>query len=164
MLALASTLIRDLVPGVTAAWYVHDAGSDALVVMEASGPAADFLRGTRVNVCERLTGWVAANRQVVVNSDAVLDLGTRAHSAAPALQSCLSAPLISGDSLVGVLTLYAPERQAFTDDHGRLVQMIAPHVGQAISRAKSQQAGDTATDSPQAAATARDLRLVSSRS
>ena len=40
-----------------------------------------------------------------------------------------------GDSLIGVLTLYAPGRQAFSEDHGRLVQMIAPHLAQAIARA-----------------------------
>src|SRR5438093_1222195 len=106
---------------------------------------------------------VAANRQVAVNSDATLDLGPRANTSTPALESCLSAPLTVGDSLIGVLTLYAPGRQAFSEDHGRLVQMIAPHLAQAIARAKQHQGGDAAIDAAQAAQRARDLRLVSSR-
>jgi putative nucleotidyltransferase with HDIG domain len=161
--ALASKLMRDVAPGVSAAWYLHETASDALVVMEAFGPAADILRGTRINVCERVSGWVAANRQVAVNSDAALDLGSRAKAATPSLESCLSAPLTIGDSLIGVLTLYAPGCQAFTEDHGRLVQMIAPHLAQAISRAKQRQAGDVTIDAIPAAQSARDLRLVSSR-
>ena len=162
VLALASMLMRDLVPGATAAWYIHDAASDALIVTDASGPAADLVRGARVNKCERLSGWVAANRQVVVNSDAALDLGARAQTVTPALESCLSAPLTVGDSLIGVLTLYAAGRQAFTDDHGRLVQMIAPHIAEAIWRAKQHQI-EAGAASPEAVPTARDLRLISSR-
>jgi len=161
--ALAAKLMRDIAPGVSAAWYIHESASDSLFVMEAFGPAADILRGTRINVCERVSGWVAANRQVAVNSDATLDLGPRANTPTPALESCLSAPLTIGDSLIGVLTLYAPGRQALSQDHGRLVQMIAPHLAQAIARAKQHQSGDAVIDAAQAAQRARDLRLVSSR-
>ena len=34
-----------------------------------------------VAVGERLTGWVAANHQSIVNSDAALDLGPKAEAA-----------------------------------------------------------------------------------
>ncbi len=164
VLALASRLMHDLVPGVTSALYLHEAATDALVVMEASGPAAELLRGTRVNVCERVTGWVAANRQVVVNSDAALDLGPRANTATPALKSCLSAPLAIGDTLIGVITLYASEPQAFSDDHGRLVQMIAPHLSQAIDRARQGHPDANVTPAaPEQAQAARGLRLIASR-
>ena len=44
------------------------------------------------------------------------------------LQSCLSVPLLMGESLVGVLSLYAPSANAFVDDCGRLIQMVAPHI------------------------------------
>jgi len=71
-----------------------------------------------------------------------LDIGERAARTAPGLESCTSAPLVDGGTLVGVLTLYAPDRKTFTDDHGRLVQMITPHVAQAIARAQRRQPGD----------------------
>lgn len=154
VLALASKLIRDVVPGVTAAWYILD-GSEALALVEAVGPAADGLRGMRMPVGERLSGWVAANRQPIVNSEAALDLGARAHSATPPLQSCMSTPLLAGESLAGVLSLYASDAQAFTDDQSRLVQMIAPHLAQALVKAKRVAA------EPQVTGT-RDLRLVRS--
>jgi len=156
VLALASSLLRDLVPGATAAWYILDAAHDRLAVVDAVGPAAAALRGMTVGVGDRLTGWVAANRQVIVNSDASLDLGHRAATIAPAIAGCMSIPLVAGHALVGVLTLYAPERKAFSEDQGRLLQVIAPHVADAIARAERRQTAD-------AVPVQRDFKVVSSR-
>jgi putative nucleotidyltransferase with HDIG domain len=156
VLALASSLLRDLVPGATAAWYILEAAHDRLTVVDAVGPAAAALRGMTVGVGERLTGWVAANRQVIVNSDAVIDLGPRAGAVTPALASCMSAPLVTGHAVVGVLTVYSPERKAFNDAQGRLIQMITPHLADAIARAERRQPGDVVSIQ-------RDLKVVSSR-
>jgi putative nucleotidyltransferase with HDIG domain len=160
VLALASSLVRDIAPGVTAAWYIVDDRAGSLTVLDAVGPAAHLLRGTHVAMGECLSGWVAAHRQVIVNSDAALDLGERATAMTPALQSCMSTPLMSGESLVGVLSLYSATARAFTDDHGRLVQMIAPHLSQAIARARR---GKPEADEAPTLAEQAQLRLVSSR-
>jgi putative nucleotidyltransferase with HDIG domain len=156
VLALASSLLRDLVPGATAAWYILEPAHDRLAVVDAVGPAAAAVRGMTIGVGERLTGWVAANRQVMVNSDAALDLGPRAAAATPALASCMSAPLVAGQTLVGVLTLYSPERKAFSDGQGRLIQVITPHLADAIARAARRQPADVVSIQ-------RDLKVVSSR-
>lgn len=82
-----------------------------------------------------------------------LDFG--GHEGVARLESCLSVPLVGKDvkdALVGVLTLYASERMAFTDQHTRLVESVAPHLVAALAA--------VAEPHP---ATARDLRLVSSR-
>jgi GAF domain-containing protein len=42
-----------------------------------------------------------------------------------------------GESLVGVLSLYSPSPNAFADDCGRLIQMVAPHIAAAIHAAAS---------------------------
>lgn len=101
-------------------------------------------------------GLVAANRQVIVNSDAALDLGERASRAIPALDSCLAVPLAAGQELVGVLTLYGSGPNAFTDDHGRLIQVVAPHLGAAIHAARQ------GSEPRQPLQPSRELRLVSS--
>jgi GAF domain-containing protein len=108
---------------------------------------------------ENLTGWVASNRQAIVNSDASLDLGARAADAAPPLATCLSVPLVAGHTLVAVLTMYAPGRDVFTEDLGRLVQMIAPHIAAALHTARER----ARSLQPQQAAPARDLKLVALR-
>jgi GAF domain-containing protein len=164
VLALSSNLLRKILPTATGAWYVADAARAELVAIEAFGPSAHALRGTSVRLGERLTGWVAANRQPIVNSDATLDLGDRALQATPVLQSAMSVPLMVGDTLVGVLSLYGAGRDLFTEDVGRLVLMIAPHVARAIlvaERAGAEEAGPTSSEKPNA--TSRALRLVAAR-
>jgi GAF domain-containing protein len=122
--------------------------------VDAFGHAAAVLRTQQLRVGERLTGWVASHRQVIVNSDAALDLPPGA-VVSPALASCLSVPLVDGGTLAGVLTVYAPAANAFTDDQGRLLQMVAPHIAQAmlLARQRAEHPG----------AQTRDLKLVSSR-
>ena len=116
VLALGSTLLADVMPGSTGAWFLPDAAHDRLVVADAFGPAAAALHGTSVPVGERLTGWVAVRRQPIVNSDATLDLGARVDAVAPPLSRCISLPLMVGDALVAVLTLYTCRARRL---HGR---------------------------------------------
>jgi putative nucleotidyltransferase with HDIG domain len=165
VLALSANLIRNIVPAASGAWYVPDAARGELVAVEAFGPAAPVLRGAGVKTGDRLTGWVAANRQVILNSDAALDLGDRASQLAPALDSCMSVPLMAGESMVAVLSLYAAGRDVFTEDLSRLVQMIAPHAARAIAAANESEsaARDAAAGAEKARTTARELRLVAAR-
>jgi GAF domain-containing protein len=135
-----------------------DLKRDQLVLVEAVGPAAAALRGLRIEVGEGITGWVAANRQVITNA-AAIDLGERSRAFNPPLATCLSVPLLSGDSMVGVVTLYASEKDVFNDATARLVQMVAPHLAQAIHLVgPSSPAKTEPIEKPQ---TGRELRLVS---
>jgi GAF domain-containing protein len=84
---------------------------------------------------QRLSGWVAANRQTIVNSDPMLDLGEVARALKPPLRSCLSTPLMAANELVGVLTVYSTHREAFTEDHRRLVEVVARQVSQTVKHA-----------------------------
>ena len=158
VLALGSRLLADVVPGASGAWYVPDGTRDRLIVVDTFGPAASALRGATVAIGDRLTGWVAANRQCIQNSEASLDLGPKAEAAS--LQSCMSVPLLMGESLIGVLTLYAPSVNAFADDCGRLIQMLAPHIAAAIHMT-SPASGEARTPAEKTANA--PLRLVAAR-
>jgi putative nucleotidyltransferase with HDIG domain len=162
ILALGSALLADVMPGSTVAWFLPDAAHDRLVVAGAFGPAAAALRGTSVPVGERLTGWVAARRQPIINSDATLDLGARVDAVTPSLSRCISLPLIVGDALVAVLTLYTAALDGFTADHARLVQSVAPDLARAIDAAVRTQSASRDNVPPDKPAP-RELRLVSSR-
>ena len=126
ILALATNLVRRIVPAATGAWFLKNETGDRLVAVSTFGPAADAVRGLSIRVGDRLTGWVAVNRQTIVNSDAALDLADRALRATPPLVCCLSVPLASGGSVAGVLSLYTSERGAFSEDAGRLLEMVGP--------------------------------------
>jgi diguanylate cyclase (GGDEF)-like protein len=127
--------LRRVVPASTAVFYIYDSASDELYVAHAAGDGASHFAGLRIPRGQRLTGWVAANRQSIVNSDPVLDLGDAARSLRPPLRSCLSAPLLTGDALVGVLTVYSPHRQAFSEDHRRVLEVIGAQISNTLRRA-----------------------------
>ena len=87
---------------------------------------------SRIPLGQRLSGWVGANKQSIRNSDPVLDLGDVARGLTPRLRSCLSSPLVVGQSLVGVLSLYSHSPKAFTEDHQRVIEVFARQVAPAL--------------------------------
>ena len=128
--------LRRLVPASTCVFFVYEPDKDELVSGYASGDNAALFSGLRIARGERLSGWVAANVQTIVNSDPVLDLGEASRSVKGRLRSCLSTPLSNRGQLVGVLSVYSPEHSAFTDDHRRIIEVIARQVSRVVAFAR----------------------------
>lgn len=124
--------LRRLVPFSIVVLYLYDVETDALIAQHAIGDASTAVRGLRIPLGQRLSGWVAANRKTIVNSDPTLDLGGPARFGHPRLRSSLSSPLLSGEKLVGVLTLYCETPNAFNEDHRRIVEAVARLVGHTL--------------------------------
>ena len=132
---IISKHLRRIVPASTCVIFLYEVDRDELVVVHASGDSASLFVGLTVPRGQRLTGWVAANKASIVNSDPSLDLGESARHSRPRLRSCLSTPLLADDKLVGVLSVYSPNADAFTDDHRRLIEVVARQVSQTIRQA-----------------------------
>jgi diguanylate cyclase (GGDEF)-like protein/putative nucleotidyltransferase with HDIG domain len=132
---LISKHLRRLVPATTCVFFVYDRNTDELAAAHAAGENASHFASIRIAMGQRLSGWVAANRQTILNSDPMLDLGEVARVLKPALRSCLSTPLLVDLELVGVLTVYSTHREAFTEDHRRIVEVVARQVSQTVQRA-----------------------------
>lgn len=127
--------LRRLVPHAFGVLFVYLEESDELFAAYASGQSASLLHGMRVAVGQRLTGWVAASRQTIRNSDPVLDLGEAAKTMSPRPRSCLSTVLTVDANLVGVLTIYSTDTNFFSEDHERLIEAAARQVAPAVRRA-----------------------------
>lgn len=127
--------LRRLVPFSLCVVYIHDSSADELEAKYAMGEATPVVKGLRIPLGQRLSGWVAANRQTIVNSDPTLDLGEVARFVTPRLRSCLSTPLLSDEALVGVLTLYSTTADGFTEDHRRIVEVVVRQIGQTFKSA-----------------------------
>jgi putative nucleotidyltransferase with HDIG domain len=127
--------LRRIIPTTTAVFYVYHELTDELVAAHGAGDNPSRFGGIRIPRGQRLTGWVAANRQTILNSDPYLDLGEVARSVFPRLRSCLSTPLLDKDDLIGVLSVYSTKRNAFTDDHRRIVEAVARQVSQTVRHA-----------------------------
>ena len=131
---VATRQLRQLVPFSLFALYLNDSTTDELELAYADGDGVSVVLGLRIPLAQRLSGWVAANRHVIVNSDPALDLGDLAQTLKPALTSCLAAPLLSADQLVGVMTLYSSVADAFTEEHRRIVEEVCDGIGPAVLR------------------------------
>ena len=127
--------LRRMLPTSLSVFYVYDEQRDELVAGHPSGEHAELVSGLRIPLGQRLTGWVGANRQTILNSDPVLDLGDMARSLNPRPRSCLSTPLVADKELVGVLSLYPTSRDAFTEDHRRIIEVVARQVSQVVRHA-----------------------------
>jgi diguanylate cyclase (GGDEF)-like protein/putative nucleotidyltransferase with HDIG domain len=127
--------VRRIVPASLCVLYVLDGSNDELVAAYASGEHGSLVRGLRIPLGQRLSGWVGANRQTILNSDAALDLGEVARSATPRLRACLSTPLIVDDNLLGTLSLYSTSTSPFTDDHRRMIETTSRVISNTIRRA-----------------------------
>lgn len=130
--------LRTIVSFDTAAVLViDDASSDAEAVF-ADGSAARHISGMRVPIAERLTGWVAAHRTAVWNSDAALDLASVASGASLTLGSSL--PLVVGETLIGVLSLYGRADQEITIGQRRALEALLPAISASIGAASQRPA------------------------
>jgi len=127
--------LQRLIPSSLCVFYLYDHASDDLEARHAVGDRSAMIRGTRVGLGQRLSGWVAANRQTIVNSDATLDLGDLARAPGLGLKSCISTPLIAGDILVGVLSLYSKHVNGFNDDHRRIIEVVGRQIAHTLERA-----------------------------
>jgi putative nucleotidyltransferase with HDIG domain len=117
-------------------FYIYDDDTDTLVARHVAGDGQRRLSGLRIPLGERLTGWVGANRRTIVNSDPTLDFGDGTQSLNPIPKSCLSTPLVDHRSLVGVLSLYSPFRDAFTEDHKRIAEAVARQLTRTVLNAR----------------------------
>jgi putative nucleotidyltransferase with HDIG domain len=144
---MASGCLRHLVPGATIALYTVDASRGVLVAQHATGPHAADVQPLAIEIGYRISGWVAANWQPMINADAQLDLAAPTEN----LRFAISVPLIAEARLVGVLTVYSDER--FGDLQGRRIEIVSPHLAAALASVESATA-----QKPQ-----RELRVVSRR-
>jgi diguanylate cyclase (GGDEF)-like protein/putative nucleotidyltransferase with HDIG domain len=127
--------LRRLVPSSLCVFFLWNRDSDELEARHVVGEGSALIRGLRIPLSQKLSGWVAANRQSISNSDAALDLGAAVDCQSPKLRSCISTPMVREDELIGVLALYSPDSNAFNDDHLRIIETVARQIAHTLKSA-----------------------------
>jgi GAF domain-containing protein len=122
------TALQQFMPAGCTAMYLYDSTADALIARHVSGQHAAAVTGLVICNGQRLTGWVAAQRRTVVNSDAALDLGNLTMRLSPPPHTCLSTALTVDGELVGAITVYSTSADPFTDRHAALLEVLAPKI------------------------------------
>ena len=113
--------VRDCVPAT--AFVLFACEGHALVPAYRGGEPAVGVH-TRIPVGERLSGWVAATRLAIVNSDARLDFDADVRDSSP-LCTALAVPVYRNDETLGVLAFYADSPDVFVESHQRLAEAAA---------------------------------------
>jgi putative nucleotidyltransferase with HDIG domain len=111
--------LRRVVPAAALALYRPRADANDLAVVAACGTGAAVFEGMVVPIAERISGWVFANAQSVLNSDAILELGPVARTLATPLKYVAAVPIMDGQ-VVAVLAVFGTN--PFDKDHKRLLE------------------------------------------
>ncbi len=121
--AAAEVLFRYLgrvIPAATFAFYVPKPDTNSLISISCVGVGSRTIESLNVPVGERISGWAFAHQQMIMNSDATLDLGPVARTLGTPLRYAMVAPIIQGGQPTAVVTLYGSDK--FERDHSRLLE------------------------------------------
>ena len=105
-------------------YYEYRRESDSLCCIHVAGEDGERILGYSIPNGERVSGWVAANHQPAINSDAYLDLGTLKEGIGPALSRATSFPITIEGEIMGVLAAYTSQH-LFSDEHVEAIGYLA---------------------------------------
>lgn len=115
-----------------AALYVVTENQQSIRCRYSDGVLGSLIGAPDIRLGERLSGWVAAHRTPIWNSDATLDLPLEV-AAAAGVSLGSSVPLVDNNLLVGTLTLYSRHGSEIGMEQRVLIQAVAPLLARAIS-------------------------------
>ena len=98
------------------------------------GYPPEFAERTRVKVGQGVTGIAAQSRQAVLINDVRED--SRYIEAIPNVCSELAIPLITKNRVIGVIDIEGREPGAFTDEHVRILTLVASRMAAGIENAQ----------------------------
>jgi len=124
--------VRRMLPYDSIAVYIRR--QDHLEAEYASGENSPFFGSLKIPIGQGISGWVAEHRTPVLNGDPASESSDKAPRTGP-LHSALAVPLEGLNGVVGVLAVYAREKDAFTNDHLRILSAVTTKVALSIENA-----------------------------
>jgi diguanylate cyclase (GGDEF)-like protein/putative nucleotidyltransferase with HDIG domain len=143
-LSVFSMKLKRLVPYDAIAIYVKRGVE--LIPEYVNGDNFRLFSSLRIPLGHGLSGWVAQNRKPIVNGNPSVEPGyLNDPTKFSTLRSALAVPLEGLAGVVGVLTVYHADHDAFTSDHLRILLAISSKMALAVENAlKYQQAESSA--------------------
>ncbi len=144
-LSVVSVRLKKLVPYDSIAIYV--CGNGYLVPQYVNGEDFRLFSSLQIPLGKGVSGWVAQNRRAILNGNPSVESdSSNDHGSPSTLRSALAVPLVGLKDVVGVLTLYKREKDAFDSDHLRILLAISAKIGLCLENGlKYQLAEDSAT-------------------
>src|ERR1700691_690057 len=133
-LSVVAARLKKIVPYDAIAIYVRL--DRKLIPQYVNGEDFRLFSSLEIPVGGGLSGWVAENRKPILNGNPSVEPGYLADPAKfSTLNSALAVPLEGLSGVMGVMTLYRAERDAFSRDHLRILLAISGKVSLAIENA-----------------------------
>lgn len=144
-LSLLALRLKRMIPYDSLAIYVLR--EDRLRAEYVNGENFRLFSSLEIPVGQGLSGWVAEKRKPIINGNPSVEPGyLDDETKFTTMRSALAVPLIGLNGTVSVLTLYHSERDAFTNDHLRILLAIVPKLALSIENAlRFQQAESSAS-------------------
>jgi diguanylate cyclase (GGDEF)-like protein/putative nucleotidyltransferase with HDIG domain len=144
-LSVLAARLRKMVPYHALAFYLKRDGK--LIPDFVTGEDFRLFSSLEIPVGQGLSGWVAEAKKPIVNGNPSVEPGyLNDPSKFSTLRSAMAVPLEGVNGVIGVVTLYHADRDAFTKDHLRILLAISSKVALSIENAlKYRQAENSAT-------------------
>jgi diguanylate cyclase (GGDEF)-like protein len=133
-MSLLASRLKHMIPHNTIAIYVLR--DNKLTPRYVNGDDFGLFSSLEIPLGHGLSGWAAENRMPVVNGNPSVEAGYLNDPAKfSILRSAVSVPLEGLSGIVGALTLYHADAEAFTRDHVRILLAISSKAGLTIENA-----------------------------
>ena len=129
--SLLATRIKIVVPHDCIAFYLTK--DDRLMPQFVQGIDSKLFASLEIPFGQGLSGWVVENHRPIINGNPSVEPGYLNDSKKfSTLRAALSIPLHGMNQVIGVMTLYHMENDAFSRDHLRILLAIGSKCGIAI--------------------------------
>lgn len=130
-LSVIAARLKQLVPHDSLAVYLCK--DDLLKPEFVAGENFRFFSTLEIPMGMGLSGWVAENHKPILNGNPAVESGhVEDGTRSTYMRSALSVPLQVSDRLVGVLTLYQTDKDAFSNEDLRILLSVSSKIGQTI--------------------------------
>jgi putative nucleotidyltransferase with HDIG domain len=132
--------VQELIP--CDGMVVYSGRASTLTAEHVSGVHAERLLSLKIAVGEGLSGWVALHGRPILNGNPSVDCADLAgHAGRPGLRSALAIPVQSSQGVVGVLTLFRAQADAFSTGDLRVLSAFGPGLGKFLETPVKQRHG-----------------------
>ncbi len=133
-LSVVAARIQSMVPYDAISVYILE--GQTLVPYYVNGENSRLFSTLRIPLGEGLSGWVAENAKPILNGNPSVEPGyLHDETKFSTLRSAIGVPLETTAGVIGVVALYAAEKDAFSRDHLRVLLAINSKVSLAIENA-----------------------------
>jgi len=125
----ALELVQNTVGCHSASLFIYDEDEEKLKETATVGSRVDLIESTEFEMGTGLSAWVAKQRKAILLPD------VRKNSP-DGFKSFISSPLVSEESLIGVLNVGHHEPNYFSEHHLKFIEIIAAQLAITIERAR----------------------------